>query len=138
LAEDSSFFRNQVHKLFESKGYRVEACEDGLEAWEKLTSGEYDFDVLVTDIEMPNMNGFELCTRLKANARWKNLPVIALTSLAAAADMQRGIDAGIDDYQIKMDKDKLLGSLQNFVDHTKKNTKSPAKSSRKLATGGVK
>ncbi len=135
LAEDSGFFRNQVQKLFEMQGYRVEPCEDGLIAWEKLVSGEYDFDVLVTDIEMPNMNGFELCTRLKANTRWKDLPVIALTSLAAAADMQRGIDAGIDDYQIKMDKDKLLNSLRNFVDHKKK--KAPPKRSRALTSGGV-
>ncbi len=137
LAEDSGFFRNQVLKLLESKGYRVEACEDGLIAWDKLSSGEYDIDLVVTDIEMPNMNGFELCQRIKANARWKHLPVIALTSLAAAADMQRGIDAGIDDYQIKMDKDKLLVALQNFCDH-KKQKPALAGKSRKLAAGGVK
>jgi two-component system chemotaxis sensor kinase CheA len=119
LAEDSSFFRSQVQKLFESKGYLVEGCEDGKEAWEKLVSDEYAIDVVVTDIEMPNMNGFELCRRIKESADFKHLPVIALTSLADQADVQHGIDVGIDDYQIKMDKEKLLNSLRNFVDHSK-------------------
>ena len=116
MAEDSTFFRNQVQSIFEAKGYRVEPCEDGLEAWQKLESGEYHFDVVVTDIEMPNMDGFELCRRLKGDPSCNHLPVIALTSLAGATDIQRGIDVGIDDYQIKMDRDKLLASLRNFVD----------------------
>ncbi|MEN1678224.1 MAG: chemotaxis protein CheW, partial [Planctomycetota bacterium] len=116
LAEDSAFFRGQVQSIFESKGYRVEPCEDGLQAWEKLESGEYDFNIVVTDIEMPNMDGFELCRRLKDHPATKHLPVIALTSLAAATDIQRGVDVGIDDYQIKMDREKLLNSLRNFCD----------------------
>lgn len=132
LAEDSTFFRNQVQKLLESKGYVVEGCEDGLEAWQKLSSGEYDFDIVVTDIEMPNMNGFELCQKVKESPQWKHLPVIALTSLAAAADMQRGIDVGVDDYQIKMDKDKLLIALKNFVDHEKKVGSESSASGKKL------
>jgi two-component system chemotaxis sensor kinase CheA len=124
LAEDSTFFRNQVQAMFEDKGYRVEPCEDGLMAWEKLASGQYDIDVVVTDIEMPNLNGFELCGRIKADPKTRELPVIALTSLAATKDVQHGLDVGIDDYQIKMDREKLLASLKNFVDHSRGGSKS--------------
>jgi len=115
LAEDSGFFRNQVKKVIEERGYRVVDCEDGLIAWQVLESGEYEFDIVVTDIEMPNMNGFELCQRVKQSQQWKHLPVIALTSLAGSADMQHGMEVGVDDYQIKMDRDKLLNSIRNFT-----------------------
>ncbi len=115
LAEDSNFFRKQVTTMFEERGYRVVGCEDGLVAWETLQSGQHEFDIIVTDIEMPNMNGFELADRVKQSSEWGHLPVIALTSLGGAADVQRGIEVGIDDYQVKMDRDKLLASLQNFA-----------------------
>ncbi|MEM8944609.1 MAG: chemotaxis protein CheW [Planctomycetota bacterium] len=114
LAEDSGFFRKQVAAMIKDHGYRVIDCEDGQIAWDVLQSDEYEFDVVVTDIEMPNMNGFEFAERIKTSSKWSHLPVIALTSLAGSADIQRGIEVGIDDYQIKMDRDKLLNSLQNF------------------------
>ena len=115
LAEDSNFFRKQVAAMFKERSYRVVDCEDGLLAWEALNSGEYEFDVVVTDIEMPNMDGFQLADRIKTSSQYSHLPIIALTSLGGAADMQRGLEVGIDDYQIKMDRDKLLNALQNFT-----------------------
>ncbi len=114
LAEDSTFFRKQVKSMVEERGYEVVDCEDGLIAWERLMVGDLDIDVVITDIEMPNLNGFELCQRIK-QSKWSHLPVIALTSLAGASDMQRGIEVGIDDYQIKMDREKLLAALHNFT-----------------------
>ena len=114
LAEDSGFFRKQVASVMCEHGYEVIDCEDGLLAWETLQSNEHEFDVIVTDIEMPNMNGFEFAERVKTS-QWSHIPVIALTSLSGSADMQRGIEVGIDDYQIKMDRDKLLNSLHNFA-----------------------
>jgi two-component system chemotaxis sensor kinase CheA len=114
LAEDSTFFRKQVKSMVEERGYEVVDCEDGLIAWERLMEGDLEIDVVITDIEMPNLNGFELCQRIK-QSKWSHLPVIALTSLAGASDMQRGIEVGIDDYQIKMDREKLLAALHNFT-----------------------
>jgi two-component system chemotaxis sensor kinase CheA len=114
LAEDSTFFRKQVKSMVEERGYEVVDCEDGLVAWERLMEGDLEVDVVITDIEMPNLNGFELCQRIK-QSKWSHLPVIALTSLAGASDMQRGIEVGIDDYQIKMDREKLLAALHNFT-----------------------
>jgi two-component system chemotaxis sensor kinase CheA len=115
LAEDSTFFRKQVKTMVEERGYSVIDCEDGLVAWERLLNDDIHPDVVVTDIEMPNLNGFELCQRIKQSEEWRHLPVIALTSLAGASDMQRGIEVGIDDYQIKMDRERLLNSLHNFT-----------------------
>ncbi|WP_428308097.1 chemotaxis protein CheW [Lacipirellula sp.] len=115
LAEDSTFFRKQVKAMMEERGYTVIDCEDGQIAWNRLNEEKLEIDVVLTDIEMPNMNGFELCQRIKDSSDWGKVPVIALTSLAGAADMQRGMDAGIDDYQIKMDREKLLTSLHNFT-----------------------
>lgn len=114
LAEDSTFFRKQVKSMAEERGYDVVDCEDGLVAWERLLEGDLEVDVVITDIEMPNLNGFELCQRIK-QSKWGYLPVIALTSLAGASDMQRGLEVGIDDYQIKMDREKLLAALHNFT-----------------------
>ncbi len=122
LAEDSNFFRKQVASMISERGYEVIDCEDGLIAWETLQSGEHEFDLVITDIEMPNMNGFEFADRIK-HSKWSHLPVIALTSLAGSADIQRGIEVGIDDYQIKMDRDKLLNSIQNFAGNRAGNNK---------------
>ena len=115
LAEDSTFFRKQVKSMIEERGYTVIDCEDGQIAWDRLNNEKLDIDVVVTDIEMPNLNGFDLCQRIKQSTGWGHVPVIALTSLAGASDMQRGMDVGIDDYQIKMDREKLLASLHNFT-----------------------
>lgn len=123
LAEDSTFFRKQVSAMIREEGYELVDCEDGLIAWDCLNSGEHEFDIVVTDIEMPNMDGFELSRRIKQSDQWSSLPVIALTSLAGSADIQRGIEVGIDDYQIKMDRDKLLNSLHNFAGTTAGNNR---------------
>ena len=103
-------------------GYNVAECEDGLAAWNMLESSGKTFDLVVTDLEMPNMNGFELSRRIKNDSRFNYLPVIALTSLAGEDDMQRGMEAGIDDYQIKLDRERLLASVANYLKTNKPTT----------------
>jgi two-component system chemotaxis sensor kinase CheA len=115
LAEDSAFFRSQVLAFLESKGYDVVPCEDGLDAWNTLVAGDQQFDLVVTDIEMPNLNGFDLCERIRESGAHGELPVIALTSLAGQEDVQRGRDVGIDDYQVKMDRDRLLSTVARLL-----------------------
>lgn len=114
LAEDSKFFRNQVKKYLEGKGYCAIEAEDGQEGWELLEADPGRFDLVVTDIQMPRMNGFELCEKIKQNSRTSHLPVIALTSLAGDEDMKRGEACGVDDYQIKMDREKLLAAVERL------------------------
>ncbi|MCP4754858.1 MAG: response regulator [Proteobacteria bacterium] len=115
LAEDSQFFRDQVKRFIEEAGYAVVEAADGQVAWSILTERPDDFRIVVTDLEMPNMDGFELTRKIKADDRFSQLPIIALTSLAAKEDIEKGKEVGIDDYQIKMDKEKLLESLQYML-----------------------
>ncbi len=116
LAEDSGFFRNQVTGFLKEAGYEVTGCEDGQIAWDTLNEPGRHFDMVVTDIEMPNLNGFELATRIKQDATHGHLPVIALTSLAAEEHVQRGKEIGIDDYQVKLDRERLMGAVAKYAE----------------------
>lgn len=107
LAEDSSFFRNKVKQFLEQLGTEVVTAEDGDVAWKILESGHHDFTLVVTDIEMPNLNGFELCQRIRASEQLRTMPVLALTSLASDENIAQGRKAGVDEYLIKLDRDKL-------------------------------
>jgi len=111
LVEDSDFFRNQVRKFLEDDGYTAEVAEDGLVAWNMLNAEPDRFDLVLTDIEMPNMDGFELSRRIRQDKRFALMPIVALTSLAADEDVARGKAVGIDDYQVKLDKERLLQSI---------------------------
>lgn len=111
LVEDSDFFRNQVRKFIEDDGYTVDVAEDGLVAWGMLDADADKYDLIVTDIEMPNMDGFELARRIRADRRFALTPLVALTSLAGDEDVARGKALGIDDYQVKLDKERLLQSI---------------------------
>ena len=113
LAEDSPFFRQMIANYLESAGYEVVTAADGEEAWEKLQQGEYD--VLVTDIEMPRMTGIELAKRVRADSRLADLPIMALTSLASDKDRRKGLEAGIDDYQVKLERSQVLEALANLL-----------------------
>jgi two-component system chemotaxis sensor kinase CheA len=115
LVEDSPFFLKQVAGFMDDAGYNVVKCEDGLAAWNILQSSDRKFDLVVTDLEMPNMNGFELSRKIKDDPDLNPLPVIALTSLAGEEDIQRGMEAGIDDYQIKLDRERLMASVANYL-----------------------
>jgi len=115
LVEDSDFFRSQVKKFIKDEGYEVVTAEDGSVAWEYLNEHPNEIQVVVTDLEMPNMDGFELTKLIKNDDRFAHLPVIALTSLAGEDDMAKGKQVGIDDYQIKLDKERLLQSIFNFL-----------------------
>ncbi len=118
FAEDSNFFRNQVKSSLEEEGYNVIEAEDGQIAWDLLQERKDEISLVVTDIEMPNMNGFELSQSIKSSPEFAHIPIIALTTLASDEDVARGKEVGIDDYQIKLDREKLLESvyqhLKNF------------------------
>jgi two-component system chemotaxis sensor kinase CheA len=115
LAEDSDFFRGMVSRYIEECGYTVLAARDGQEAWELLLQNAGAVRVVVTDIEMPRMTGFELTRALRADERFAALPVIALTSLAGEEDQAKGREAGISDYQVKLDRDRLMEGLQRAM-----------------------
>ena len=115
LVEDSDFFRSQLKKYIDDDERICIPAEDGLVAWNWLQEHPDEPSLIVTDIEMPNMDGFELCRRIRADNRFDHLKIIAVTSLAAEEHIATGKEVGIDDYQIKLDKEKLLASIEQFI-----------------------
>ncbi len=115
IAEDSKFFRNQVKGYMTEVGYNVIEAEDGVEAWNKLHEHGDQIAMLVTDIEMPNMNGFDLTQRIRHDDRFSKLPIIALTTLASAEDMAKGQAVGVNEYHIKLDKERLMVAVHDYM-----------------------
>lgn len=115
IAEDSKFFRNQVKGYMTEVGYKVIEAEDGVEAWSKLNEHGDMIAMLVTDIEMPNMNGFQLTEKIRRDDKYSKLPIIALTTLASAEDMAKGQAVGVNEYHIKLDKERLMVSVHDYM-----------------------
>ncbi|MBS1802414.1 MAG: chemotaxis protein CheW [Acidobacteria bacterium] len=115
LAEDSDFFRAQIKRFLTEDGYRVLDAQDGEAAWELLLSDPEEVDAVVTDVEMPRLDGLGLVRRIRADERTLKLPVIALTSLAGDEDVARGKAAGVNEYQTKLDREQLLGCLRQYT-----------------------
>ena len=76
---------------------------------------------VVTDVEMPRLTGIELARRIRAEPKVAGLPIVALTSLASEDDIAHGQAAGIDDYQIKLDRDRLVAGLQSLLERSRNN-----------------
>ncbi len=115
FAEDSNFFRNQVKGSMEKEGFKVLEAEDGVIAWDLLEKNAEKITLVVTDIEMPNLDGFALTQKIKNSPIFSHLPVIALTTLAGEEDIAKGKTVGIDDYQIKLDRERLMRSIHGFL-----------------------
>ena len=113
LAEDSAFFRNLLTPLLTLAGYNVAVAEDGKSALEAMEHGQ--FDLVVSDIEMPGLNGFELVQRLRADERWDSMPVIALSSHANPRDIEKGLEAGFTEYVTKHDPKALIGAMTRVL-----------------------
>ena len=114
-AEDSNFFRNQVKGFLEDDGYSVIGAEDGIDAWNLLQQHSGEIALVITDIEMPNLDGYELADKIRNDSRFTRVPIIALTTMAGEEDIARGSAVGINDYQIKMDREKLMRSVHSFL-----------------------
>ena len=114
LAEDTSFFRQLVRGYLESGGFEVVAAEDGQQALEAFN--EQDFDMIVSDLEMPVMNGWEFMKRVRGGQRNPRIPALALSSLATDESISAATKAGYDRYEIKMDRGKFLLTVQEMVD----------------------
>ena len=116
VVEDSDFFRGQIKRLLEEQGFTVLQAENGAAAWRLLQTERESIRLVVTDLEMPQMDGFELAERIRRDERLADLPLIALTTLADEADMERAKRAGIDDYQLKLDGEQLVASIRGLLE----------------------
>jgi two-component system chemotaxis sensor kinase CheA len=99
VADDSLTTRALEQSVLEAAGFEVATAVDGADAWRKLQ--ESGADLLVSDVEMPNMDGYTLCRTVRASARFAHLPVVMVTSLDNADDRARGLAAGADAYVSK-------------------------------------
>lgn len=110
LVDDSPFFRNMLVPLLSVAGYAVETADNAEIALKRRDEGE-QFSVIISDIEMPGMNGFEFAEEVKRDYRWRETPIIALSSHTNKSDFDRGREVGFADYVAKFDREALLKSL---------------------------
>ncbi|WIG49565.1 MAG: Signal transduction histidine kinase CheA / CheY-like domain [Afipia sp.] len=111
LVDDSAFFRNMLAPVLKAAGYRVTVAQNGHEGLSVLRSGN-QFDVILTDIEMPDMNGFEFAEAIRADRKMESMPIIALSSVVSPAAIERGRQAGFHDYVAKFDRPGLIAALK--------------------------
>ncbi|CDL00133.1 Chemotaxis protein cheA [Magnetospirillum gryphiswaldense MSR-1 v2] len=114
LVDDSPFFRNLLVPLLSVAGYEVTAVEGADRALTMREQG-YEFDMIISDIEMPGMSGFEFAAAVRSDGRWYNTPMIALSSHATEKDFERGRQVGFNDYVAKFDRDSLLQTIASTL-----------------------
>ena len=114
LVEDSDFFRQLVTPILGAAGYRVTAAPSAAEAL-RLREAGATFDVIVSDITMPDMDGLDFARAVRAGGPWARLPMIALSARTEPADIEAGRDAGFTDYVAKFQREALIASLRQCL-----------------------
>jgi len=116
LVVDDSINTREIEKsILEAYGYTVETADDGQEALEKTRNTIYD--LIITDVEMPRLDGFSLTEKLRSDQRYLSVPIIIVTSLEKDVDRKRGIMAGADAYIVKkaFDQSNLLDTIRTLI-----------------------
>jgi len=116
VVDDQFTVRELQRSILEAAGYRVTTAADGLAALQEL-GGDADIDLVVTDLEMPQMGGLELLRRVRGETATASLPVVVVTSLASEEDQRRGLEAGADAYVTKdrFDQRALLDTVERLI-----------------------
>ena len=116
IVDDSATTRILQRNILKAAGYNVDVAVNGFDALTKIVSNDYDF--VVTDAEMPEMDGFELTERLRQDEKYKNIPIIIVTSLSSENDKIRGMEAGANAYitKGKFNQDELLNTIKKLLD----------------------
>ncbi len=115
VVEDSITARTLFVNILESAGYNVTAAMDGVDAFTKLSEGE--FELVVSDISMPRMDGFELTEKIRADKRYGEIPVVIVTGLESPEDKKRGIEVGASAYIVKssFDQSNLIEVVKRLI-----------------------
>lgn len=113
LVEDSAFFRQLVSRYLESGNRTVVTAENGLKALELMDKTA--FDLIVSDIEMPEMDGRTFLRQVRKQERYRHIPALALTALDSEESRARGKEAGFDAYEKKIDRERLIGCVETFL-----------------------
>ena len=99
MADDSITVREVERKMLIARGYEVDVAVDGMDAWNKVRANDYD--LIISDIDMPRMNGFELVTLIKNDPNLRNLPVIIVSYKDRVEEKNKGLEIGADYYITK-------------------------------------
>ncbi len=115
VVEDSITSRTLLKSILETAGYRVRTATDGFEGF--VAVREERFDLVVSDVDMPRMNGFELTAKIRADRKLADVPVVLVTALESREDRERGIDVGANAYIVKssFDQSNLLGVIKRLL-----------------------
>ncbi|SMC20815.1 two-component system, chemotaxis family, sensor kinase CheA [Desulfacinum hydrothermale DSM 13146] len=115
VAEDSVTSRTLLQNILTAAGYRVKTAVDGMDAYTQLC--EEPFDLVVSDVEMPRLDGFELTAKIRANDKLKDIPIVLVTSLDSREDRERGMEVGADAYIVKgsFDQSHLLEVMDRLL-----------------------
>lgn len=115
LVEDSLIAREVEKSIFESIGFTVDTAIDGLDALEKLETGSYD--MVVTDLEMPRLDGFGLVRRIRNQSKYEDLPLMIISTRESAEDRMRAMESGADTYMVKqhLSGDEILKNVQALL-----------------------
>lgn len=115
VAEDSITARTLLKNILETAGYKVSTAVDGIDAFTRARS--YEFNLIVSDIDMPRMNGFELTTKIRNDKKLNEVPVVLVTALESREDRERGIEVGADAYIVKssFDQTNLLEIIKKLI-----------------------
>jgi two-component system chemotaxis sensor kinase CheA len=115
VADDSITSRTLIKNILETAGYQVLTAVDGTDAFTIARTNE--FDLIVSDVDMPRMNGFELITKIRHDKKLSEVPVILITALGSQDDREHGIEVGADAYIIKssFDQDNLLEIVKKLI-----------------------
>jgi len=115
VVEDSITARTLLKNIVESAGYRVKTAVDGVDAFTTLKTEE--FDLVMSDVDMPRMSGFDLTAKIRAEKRLSQLPVVLVTALESREDRERGIDVGANAYIVKssFDQSNLLEVIRRLI-----------------------
>ena len=114
MVEDNEMNRDMLSRRLIRRGFDVSLAVDGAEALEQVTATNPD--IILMDMSLPVMDGWEVTRRLKADANTAGIPVIALTAHAMAGDRQKALDAGCDDFDTKpIDFKRLLTKIDALV-----------------------
>ena len=117
VVDDEEIVIKSCLRILGDADYEVEAVQSGFEAFEKLNENYYD--VIILDIMMPKMDGYETCKALKADEATKNIPVILLSAKGRNVDMQTGYDVGADEYITKpFSPRKLVDRINTMLGHS--------------------
>lgn len=114
LAEDTQFFQRVITKFLLEQGFTVDVADDGEKAWDKLMTGNH-YDILISDVQMPHLDGFGLVERVRKNSKVSHMPIMMLTSMSNDSYRERGAKLGVDAYEIKLDKARQVETLTRLL-----------------------